>query len=277
MLDLKQIEGLLRTREIGKPATFDNELWDSVDSTNNRAMALAKQGAPHGLIVLAREQTAGRGRLGRTWVSPPDSGLYMSFLLRPAIFKPQIPLITIASGLACAKAISFGFSTKIGIKWVNDLVLSGRKLGGILSELYLSPDATPVSEFAQSALIAGIGINIEPPGQGIPVELRSQMAWLSEIAPKGVDRNLLVAQIALELEQVLDLLSQQAIDEVLNGWRQYAVTLGESVIATIGDDQFVGVAIDIDSSGALILDTNAGRRTLTAGEVTIRQSKGSYV
>jgi BirA family transcriptional regulator, biotin operon repressor / biotin---[acetyl-CoA-carboxylase] ligase len=126
-------------------------------------------------------------------------------------------------------------------------------------------------------LVVGIGINVAPPGPNISEVIRAQMACLTEIAPVNFDRNFLVAQIALELEHILDNLSRDSIDEILNGWRQYAVTLGESVIATIGDQQIAGVAIDIDHSGALILETNAGRRALHAGEVTIRQANGSYV
>ena len=272
--DLSEIEGALKTNEIGKAQGVPNELWQTIDSTNNRAMILAKQGAPHGVIVIARQQTSGRGRLGRTWVSPLDAGLYVSFLLRPVKFKPQIPLVTLAAGFACAKAINQILGIKIGIKWVNDLVLSGRKLGGILSELYLPPELN--SGGGQEALIVGVGINIESKDQDIPDVIRSQMAWLSEIAPNGLDRNLLVAKIALELEYALDALSQGAVDDILNGWRHYSVTLGEPVIATVGNETVSGVAIDVDSSGALILQTKDGRRTLHAGEVTLRKPDGTY-
>jgi BirA family transcriptional regulator, biotin operon repressor / biotin---[acetyl-CoA-carboxylase] ligase len=272
--ELSDIEAALRTNEIGKAQGCPNELWQTIDSTNNRAMLLAKQGAPHGVIVIARQQTSGRGRLGRAWVSPLDAGLYISFILRPGRFKPQIPLVTLAAGYACAKAIYLLLGIKIGIKWVNDLVLSGRKLGGILSELYLPPELN--SGGGEEALIVGIGINIEPKDQDIPEEIRSQMAWLAEIAPNGLDRNLFVAKIAFELEQAITALSQGNIDDILNGWRHYSVTLGEPVIATLGNETVSGVAIDVDSSGALIVQTKDGRRTLHAGEVTLRKSDGSY-
>ena len=272
--DLSEIEAALKTNEIGRAPGVPNELWQTIDSTNNRAMLLAKQGAPHGVMVIARQQSAGRGRLGRSWVSPLDAGLYVSFLLRPVKFKPQIALVTLAAGFACAKAINVMFGIKIGIKWVNDLVLSGRKLGGILSELYLPPEQN--SGGGDEALIVGIGINIEPKDQDIPDEIRSQMAWLAEIAPTGLDRNLLVARIALELEQAIDALADGEIDDILNGWRQYSVTLGEPVIATIGNATVTGVAIDVDSTGALIVETKDGRRTLHAGEVTLRRPDGSY-
>jgi BirA family biotin operon repressor/biotin-[acetyl-CoA-carboxylase] ligase len=274
--DLVKIEAALNTKEVGRAQAFPNELWQTIDSTNNRAMALAKQGAPHGVIVIARQQTSGRGRLGRNWISPLDAGLYLSFLLRPEKFKPQIPLVTIAAGLACAKAINAMLGIKIGIKWVNDLVLSGRKLGGILSELYLPPELKPISATGDEALIVGIGINIEPKNQEIPAEVRSQMAWLSEIATNGVDRNVLVAKIAFELEEVINALAAGADEQILNGWRQYSVTLGESVIAVIGNETVSGVAIDVNDSGALLVKTKDGHRTLNAGEVMLRKSDGSY-
>jgi BirA family transcriptional regulator, biotin operon repressor / biotin---[acetyl-CoA-carboxylase] ligase len=274
--DLSEIESALKTREIGRAPAFPNELWQAIDSTNTRAMELAKQGAPHGLFVIARQQTSGRGRLGRSWISPMDAGLYLSFLLRPDKFRPNIPLVTLATGYACAKAINILLGIKVGIKWVNDLVLSGRKLGGILSELYLPPDLNQASAASAEALIVGIGINIEGNAQEVPEEIRAQMAWLTEVVPTGFDRNKLVAQIAFELEQAIDALSAGAIDEILNGWRYYAVTLGESVVATIGNETHAGVAIDVDTSGALILKTKDGTRTLHAGEVTLRRPDGTY-
>jgi BirA family biotin operon repressor/biotin-[acetyl-CoA-carboxylase] ligase len=273
-LDLAKISSSLKTKGLGYPVGFKNELWDSIDSTNTRALALAKEGASHGVIVLAREQTAGRGRLGRNWVSPPDSGIYMSFLLRPANLKPQLTLVTIAAGLACAKAIERCLGVRIGIKWVNDLIYSGRKLGGILCEFQQAHTSTPLGK---DALVIGIGINIDPQGREIPAELSSRMAWLCEATPEFIDRNLLVAEIAFELEQAIQDLATGETDIVLNGWRQYTVTLGESIIATVGNQQLMGLAIDLDCSGALILDTHEGRRLLHAGEVTIRKADGSYV
>jgi len=273
LLDLGKIEAVLTTREIGKAPNFANELWQTIDSTNNRAMALAKQGAPHGVIVMSRQQTAGRGRLGRTWISPPDAGIYLSFLLRPAKFKPQIPLVTLATGFACAKAINKILGIKIGIKWINDLVLSGRKLGGILGELYLPPAP---EQAAAEALIVGIGINIDQASAGAPIEVSSQMAWLTEVVQGSLDRNALVAEIAFELEGVIELLSAGRSEEILNGWRNYAVTLGELVVATVGNETVSGIAVDVSDCGGLILQTTAGQRTLHAGEVTLRTADGTY-
>jgi BirA family biotin operon repressor/biotin-[acetyl-CoA-carboxylase] ligase len=264
-LELQIIESLLRTDKIGRPANYHNELWDSIDSTNTRCAALVKEGVDNGAIVIARQQTAGRGRLGRIWISPPDAGVYLSFLIKPDKPLNNIHLITLAAGLACAEAIQHILGIAIGIKWVNDLILNGRKVGGILSEL------------CGSAVVVGIGINIEkPPEQEIPPDLVPTMTWLSEGYEGEIDLNLLLAELALELEKYLDFLTNDRKEEILNGWRKYAVTLGQHVRATMGDDMFEGDAIDINDNGALIVKTPSGLKTLHAGEVTIRRADGAY-
>jgi BirA family transcriptional regulator, biotin operon repressor / biotin---[acetyl-CoA-carboxylase] ligase len=263
-LELQIIESLLRTDKLGRPANYHNELWDSIDSTNTRCAALVREGVDNGAIVIARQQTAGRGRLGRVWVSPPDAGIYFSFLIKPTKPLNNIPLITLAAGLACAEAIHGVLGIKIGIKWVNDLILNGRKVGGILSER------------CGQAVVIGIGINIEKPAQEVPEELAATMTWLSDGYVGEIDRNLLLAELAYELEKALDSLIDDRKDEILNGWRKYAVTLGQHVRATIGDDTIEGDAIDINDSGALIVKTPLGLKTIHAGEVSVRRIDGAY-
>ncbi|HEY9720025.1 MAG TPA: biotin--[acetyl-CoA-carboxylase] ligase, partial [Trichormus sp.] len=121
-LVLEKIEKRLTSGVIGR-SSWNNELWQTIDSTNSRAAQLAAEGAPEGVIVLARQQTAGRGRLGRVWVSPPDAGIYLSVILRPAELLPaELALITLAVGVAVSSAIERCAGVKVGLKWVNDLV-----------------------------------------------------------------------------------------------------------------------------------------------------------
>src|SRR5215470_16608177 len=122
VVTLDRLESQLATGRFGRAAGWANELWDSIDSTNNRAAELAGSGAPEGVLVIARQQTAGRGRQGRTWISPPDSGVYVSLLLRPRLPSTQMPMHTIACGVAAARAIESCAGVRIGLKWVNDLV-----------------------------------------------------------------------------------------------------------------------------------------------------------
>src|SRR5688572_30152132 len=133
-LNLTTLNALLQTTQMGK-SSVPNEVWDEIDSTNTRATQLAAEGAPHGVIVAARQQNAGRGRQGRVWVSPPDAGLYISFLLRPKIALQQLPLISLGVGVAVARAVHNTCGIEVGLKWVNDVVYAHRKLGGILAEM----------------------------------------------------------------------------------------------------------------------------------------------
>ena len=158
--DLKHLEEKLATCLIGRAAGWKNELWEKIDSTSNRAAALAAAGAGEGVIVLAREQTAGKGRLGRGWISPPDSGIYMSILLRPVnVPVVEIPVITLACGAAVSAAVECSTGVRLRLKWVNDLVLGGRKVGGILAEMPALPAGSSTAAAAR-ALIIEIGINV---------------------------------------------------------------------------------------------------------------------
>jgi BirA family biotin operon repressor/biotin-[acetyl-CoA-carboxylase] ligase len=272
LIDLSIIESLLATDVIGRPQRGQNELWEEIDSTNNRALTLAKEGAGEGVIILAHGQTAGRGRLGRSWFSPPGAGLYMSVLLRPQKLQASMPLITIASGLAVAMAVEIVSGAKLGLKWVNDLVFDGRKAGGILAELQTQSRSPDTGQ----SLVVGIGINISSKNAALPAELKDKVHWLEDIAHHPVDRNLLVAQIAYELEQVLGLLWSGQTPAILDAWRSYSATLGETIKATVGESTVEGLAVDITSSGALIVKTHAGTQELHAGEVSIRRTDGSY-
>lgn len=277
LLDLLIIESRLATRIIGRPSGSKNELWEQIDSTNSRALLLAQEGAPEGVLVLAHSQTAGRGRLGRKWISPKGAGLYLSVLLRPERLRAGLPLITIASGLAAAMAVEITTGVKLQLKWVNDLVLQGCKVGGILAELQSQPptNKTEAAGFHQ-ALVVGIGINISSKGVDLPQELSGKVQWLEDIAQQPVDRNLLVSQIAYELEQALNLIWAGKTGSILDAWRCYSATLGETVKAEVGDSIVEGLAVDITDSGALLVKTSTGTQELYAGEVSIRRSDGSY-
>jgi BirA family biotin operon repressor/biotin-[acetyl-CoA-carboxylase] ligase len=277
LLDLSIIESCLATRIIGRPSGSKNELWEQIDSTNSRALVLAQEGAAEGVLVLAHSQNAGRGRLGRRWLSPKGAGLYLSVLLRPERLMAGLPLITIASGLAAAMAVEITTGIRLQLKWVNDLVSQGRKVGGILAELQTQPltNKSEVAGFHQ-ALVVGIGINISSKGVELPQELSGKVQWLEDIAPQSVDRNLLVSQIAYELEQALNLIWAGQTSAILDAWRCYSATLGETVKAEVGDSMIEGLAVDITDSGALLVKTTSGMHELHAGEVSIRRSDGSY-
>lgn len=266
-LDLQIIESYLKTSLIGRSAA--NELWPEIDSTNSQAIKLAKAKAPSGTIVLARKQTAGRGRQGRTWQSPVDAGIYASFLLRPTCQKEDLPVYTLALGVAASQAILSVTGIEIGLKWVNDLVAGGKKLGGILAEM-VGNDSPP-------ALILGIGINIELDAKDLPEELSNHVEWLGHLTNSPINCNHLIAELALQLEELSNCINSGDKQSVLNAWRKHSVTLGREVqvISSAGNKE--GTALDINENGALIVETGDGERlTLYAGEISIRNLDGSY-
>ncbi|CAN5493541.1 hypothetical protein BH10CYA1_BH10CYA1_24350 [soil metagenome] len=269
VLDLEKIEPQLLTQFIARPDGGKNELWESINSTNTRAIEVAAQGGAHGTLIIARQQSAGRGRLGRQWVSPSDSGIYSSFLLRPeAQSIPNLSTITLAVGVAVSKAIRKSVGIEVGLKWVNDLVVDGRKLGGILCEM--------TSNQSGKALIIGIGINVRFEENQLPDDLKEKMIWLERITKQPVDPNSVIAEIANQLEEVYGLLLNGQSNKVLDEWRTGSITLGRRIIATSGERTVEGDAIDIAPSGALIVDTGSEKIELHAGEITIRNADGSY-
>lgn len=281
-LDLATLQAMLATRQIGKAAGWANELWDTIDSTNNRVAELAGQGAPEGIIVMARQQTAGRGRQGRTWVSPPDAGVYVSFLLRPSPSRSDLPLHTIACGVACVRAIWESAGLQVGLKWVNDLVANGKKIGGILAEIPSSTGSAVsppgLAADRKVALVLGIGINLRLEVAKLPEELRTKVDYLERLSGQPVNPNLLVSSIAKQLELVLDLLAGGRTKEVLDGWRQHSVTLGRNIRAISAASVLEGLAVDIDDTGGLIVETaGKGKVVLHAGEISIRNQDGSYI
>jgi BirA family transcriptional regulator, biotin operon repressor / biotin---[acetyl-CoA-carboxylase] ligase len=268
-LDLQVIDGQLKTSLIGRAPAQANELWDSIDSTNQRCLELAAAGAAAGLIVLARQQTAGRGRLGRTWVSKPDAGIYMSILLRPENKSiGALSLLTMAAGVAVSNAIRETTGILVGLKWVNDLVVDGRKVGGILAE---------TSGRAPLYIILGIGINTQLDVMTLPDELQDQVASLHALCTHQIDPNALVCSIAQEVETIYNRLLANETAPILEQWRERSVTLGQNVMANVGAKTIEGKAVDITESGALLIQTLDGHiEQINAGEVLVRRLDGAY-
>jgi len=278
-LNLAAIEAQLTTKWMGRAPGWANELWDCLDSTSTRAAELAASGAPAGVIILARQQTAGRGRHGRVWISPPDSGIYATFVLRPDRSRSDLPLHTLACGVAAVRAIRDTAGLNVGLKWVNDLLIGGKKVGGILAEIPGNSQVSTSSLVEGQALplLIGVGINLHLDPLDVPEELRERVDWLENLAGQPVHPNLLVASLAGHLEQVVNLLSEGRADAILDDWRKHSVTLGCQIRAASGNRTVEGLAVDVDRAGGLIVESEDGQTTvLHAGEVTIRQQNGTY-
>lgn len=273
-LDLASLDALLRTASLGKSAGWSNEVWETIDSTNTRALEISKQGAPEGVIIAARQQTAGRGRLGRVWISPPDSGLYISFLLRPSLPLAQIPMMSLMAGSSTAKAIKHLCGISVGLKWVNDITFGGKKIGGILAEM---SSARPDGRDLPPALVIGIGINLRIDRDSMPSDLQHSADAIENISGAPVNANQLAATLASELEAGYALLAKGERAQLIARWKEHSVTLGKRVQAISGDKIMEGTAVDLASDGALVLRLDDGQDVLLhSGEVSIRNVDGTY-
>lgn len=263
VLEVSEIERNLHTAFLGKTI----QILKSVDSTNNYCKALAQQGAPQGLVVLAEQQTEGRGRLGKTFSSPSGKGIYMSIVLRPGCSFEKLPLITIASALAVCHVLESSYGLKPGIKWVNDIFIGGRKICGILTEASIEAESGSLS-----SVINGIGINVNTDiVNDLPPEVSQTAQSLYQVTGRQIDRNRLIGEILTEMERCYNLFFKQKQDEMIAEYRSRLFMLGKTVTVTENDQTYPAEAIDIDSAGRLIVRNAAGElKTLHSGEISIR-------
>lgn len=231
-------------------------------STNDEARRLALSGAPDGTVVTALEQTKGRGRAGRSWHSPPGDGLYLSLISRLKIHPREAPRLSLVVGLAIAEAIDSllpSEAPRAKLKWPNDVFLSQKKLAGVLLELSVKED---LCDF----FIIGVGLNVNT--QHFPEELRQTATSLSLEAKQRFDLSLVLRALLQSLERCIDELSQNGFYALRERWKARSYTLGQKVSASFEGKGIVGVAVDVDPDGALLIETDAGERiTIIAGDV----------
>jgi BirA family biotin operon repressor/biotin-[acetyl-CoA-carboxylase] ligase len=246
----------LSSREIGRVIHH----YDSVPSTNELAFRLANQGAAHGEVVIADEQTAGKGRLGRSWASPKGVNLYFSVILRPDLPSYRAPELTLVAAVAAAEAIQSA-QVPARIKWPNDLMLGNRKLGGILTELSSELDRI---HFA----VLGMGINVNSTPAQFSPEVARVAVSISEVLGKRISRAGLAADLWGRLERWLTVHAEQGFAPVRAAWKEFCGMLGQPVLIQTGQKQLSGIAEDIDEAGALILRDSEGKRErVVSGDV----------
>ena len=236
--------------------------FETLDSTNTYAKKLAAEGAPHGTAIVANAQTAGRGRLGRSFHSPAGSGIYLSVILRPQCTPAQLMHLTCAVGVAVCNAVEKALCFRPGIKWINDLVVGNRKLGGILTELSVA--ATGVVDYA----VVGIGINCNQ--VDFPEDIAHIACSAATVLGKTVDRQRLIDGLLQELEVMSDrLLTHRS--EIMEAYRAYCVTLGKAVKVIRGDTCRTGTALEVLEDGALLVRFDNGTtEAVNSGEVSVR-------
>ncbi len=235
---------------------------DTVTSTNTYAKELARQGAPHGTVVLADHQTGGRGRMGRNFSSPKGLGVYCSVVLRPHAEPSKLLHLTAMMAEAARRAVLETVGLKPQIKWVNDLVLNGKKLCGILTEMELNGSETDF-------VIVGVGINCNQKREDFPTELQEIATSLSMELRKEVDREAVMQALLSEIEKASAALLSS--EEWMEAYRQNCITLGKEVQIIRGEEIRQGFAEDMDDTGALVIRFADGHReTVGSGEVSVR-------
>lgn len=254
-MDLERVQRQLTTRRFGR----DLRYYRTIGSTMDVARALAEAGAAEGVTVVADEQTAGRGRLGRAWVAPPGVNLYVSILVRPA--PTAMKRLGMVAPLAVAEAVAAVGGPAVTFKWPNDVRAGGRKLSGILIE---SGFAGNVPAYA----VVGIGLNVNLDVGRYP-EIAEIATSIAREVGRPVSREEALAALLNAFERYYECPDGAAVRAA---WRARLETLGQEVAVTFGGRTEHGLAEDVDDDGALILRRADGTQVaLPAGEVTLRR------
>jgi BirA family biotin operon repressor/biotin-[acetyl-CoA-carboxylase] ligase len=260
------VEGLA-TRWVAR----DIRYFDSIDSTNRAALELAQEGVPRGTTVIAEGQTAGRGRLGRSFHSPPYLNIYTSVVLRPQVTTVEAPAWILASAVAVADTIAATLEDEaaVEIKWPNDVLLSGLKTSGILMEM--GAEAARVAY-----LVLGIGVNLNVDRQSFPDEFRDLATSLASHAGRPVDRIEFARRLYGNLESVLDACAESGFDAVRSRFNERFKMRGRRVrVVQLDGTEISGNASGIDAHGALRLEMASGEEVrVVAGDVTIAKENG---
>ena len=243
---------------------FTLRVCDEVDSTNDEVARLLAAGQRAPCAIIARRQNKGRGRLGRRWLSEANGNLYLSLGFRPPLAPARMATFTLWTGVSIAKLIGTFCRTEARLKWPNDLLLDGRKVGGILTEARIDADQ-------MRDLVIGIGLNLQPPSQGWPPELRAQATSLSEQVATVVDPNRFTAAlIGCVLTAYHRFVDGSYLDTFADLWNHFDALRGREITLLQGDRRITGVARGIDDVGSLLVRTTAGKtERFHAGEATL--------
>ena len=250
------------TRLVGR----ELRCFEELDSTNNYLKTLPE--APDGLAVTADSQTAGRGRMDRSFQSPKGQGIYLSVLLRPRLSPDRLPPVTALAGVAVCAAVERVCGVRPGLKWPNDPVLNGKKLCGILTEMSLEAETGRVQ-----SLVLGIGINVSQGPEDFSPQVREMATSLGQALGKPVSRPRLTAALLEELDRTYAALLAGDLSAYLSAYRRDCVNLGKTVqlLPFGGGERETAQAVDIDEDFSLVVRGPDGKeRTVRSGEVSVR-------
>jgi BirA family biotin operon repressor/biotin-[acetyl-CoA-carboxylase] ligase len=239
--------------------------FESIDSTNRHALELGREGAPHGSVVVAEGQTAGRGRLGRSFFSPPFQNLYTSVVLRPQLLVVDAPTLILAAGIAVAEQVAETLpdSCEVEIKWPNDVLVDGRKTSGILMEMVSEENRV---DFAT----LGIGVNLNVEREGFPDEFRAHATSLRSASGQEIDRLAFARGLYEKLESVLDAHAAAGFAGLRPRFERRFHMRGRPVGVTGGGSDLEGVVRGIAADGALEIEAaDGGLQAVYAGDVSL--------
>lgn len=254
-----EIKSLMHTEWVAKEVLY----FDTIDSTNTKAQELAEKGYPSGTLVVADKQESGKGRRGRSWVSPSGTGIFMTLMIKPDINPNNASMLTLVAALAVAKAITSVTGEDALIKWPNDIVVNGKKVCGILTEMNAQFDYI-------NHIVVGIGINVH--NESFPEEI-SQMAssLMIEAGGKRFHRAQIIAETMSYFEQYYDtFLKTQDLSALVREYDELLVNRNKSVRVLDPKEPFDGKAMGITPKGELIVDTWESRKLVSSGEVSVR-------
>jgi BirA family biotin operon repressor/biotin-[acetyl-CoA-carboxylase] ligase len=243
----------------------DIRVFQETSSTSDILEKLARDGVREGLVVFAESQTRGRGRLGRQWVSPPGRGIWFSVLLRPVLRPQAATRLTVAAATALARALRREVPLRPEIKWPNDLMIHGRKVAGVLTELSGELDSV-------RHVILGIGINANLDRDDLPPALHASATSLKLELGHSIDRASLAAALLQELDAAYACVTDDRFAILADEWSSQCTTLGRDVSVLSGNRRLVGRAESLDSEGALLVRTQFGRlERIVGGDVTLEK------
>ncbi len=234
----------------------------TIDSTNEQSKRLAGEGAPHGTLVLAEEQRKGKGRIGRSWISPKSGGIWLSIILRPDMAPYEAPKLTILSAVAVAEAIRKKTGLAALIKWPNDILINGKKVCGILTEMNSEIDVI-------NHVIIGVGINVN--NHSFPDDLKQKAASLRQIKGENIDRIDILAGFLENFEILYQTAVNYGFEGIFQKWRSLCCNLGKHVNIIGRTESFSGVALDINNDGALLVRTEDEKIVqVISGDISLR-------
>ncbi len=262
LLTAESIGSLLTTERVGREMV----VRVVTGSTNSDALELGRTGKPEGTVVIAEEQTAGRGRLGRTWESARGVNLYLSLLLRPDIVPAEAPQLSLVAGVAVALTVEEE-GLDCSIKWPNDIVVGGKKLAGILTEIEAETDRV-------ACVVVGIGINLNSNLTHFPDALHDIATTILVESGTTIDRAAFAARLLGHFERCYDLFLREGFAAVAPEWERRSVLKGREVTVSGSREEFSGTCVGIDTDGALLLEEggpggNGQVRRVLAGDVTV--------